>query len=311
MIPTRAAVPTRAAAFANRPHHRRSARLAHQAVGLALGLSLVSISACGGPLGHRSTAEMADKVPLGQGIRRVRVEIEQGTIGVKPGEGRFADYAGGVRRAGDTAADLAKLEQVPFQLTMHADDARPDTLILRGPHLPAGVSGLLSIELGLRLPAEVELEIVVTGSGHITVGERTARTFARTGRGDLRFESCRGPVDAKTGRGMVIAFEHCGDLDIETKVGDMQAFVREPGSSIRLVTGQGTVQCGVPEDTPFDLDARAEVGRIGAGFGLEAAKIGSYGAALVGRQGAATTRVVLRTGSGHLAFKPKKFGSKP
>jgi hypothetical protein len=275
---------------------------------MTLGLAAVSISACGGPLSHRSTAEMADRVPLGQGVRCVRIELDQGTVGVKPGEGRFADYAGGVRRAADTAEDLAKLEQVPFQLTVHADPARPDTLILRGPRLPAGVSGLLSIELGMRLPAEIELEVVITGSGHVTVGERAAKTTARTGRGDLRFEACRGAVDAKTGRGMVIAFEHCGDLDIETKVGDMQAFVREPGSLIRLVTGQGTVQVGVPEDTPFDLDARAEVGRIGAGFGLTSETIGSYGAALVGRQGAATTRVVLRTGHGHLAFKPKKFG---
>ncbi|MFY9341843.1 MAG: hypothetical protein WAT39_05105 [Planctomycetota bacterium] len=265
------------------------------------------LAACSGGLSQRSTAEMADKVPVGQGIRCVRIELENGTIGIANGTDRAADYAGGVRRAADTAADLAKIEQVAFRLEVRPDAARPDTLILAGPRMPEGVVGLLSLELGLRLPPEIELEVAITGSGHITVGERKARVLASTGRGDLRFEACRGPVKADTGRGTVIAFDHAGDLDILTKVGDMTAFVREPASLIRLVSGQGTVQCGVPEGTGFDLDARAETGFVGAGFGLAAERVGEFGSALVARQGSGATRVVLRTGSGHLAFKPKKF----
>lgn len=274
-------------------------------------VGIVLVLKGGGGLGHRSVAEMADKLPIGQDIDCVRIEIQNGTVGVDiplPGvTERLVDYAGGVRRAADTAEELARLEQIAFRLAVVADDKRPRTLVLRGPMLPEASAGLLAIELGVRLPADLPVEVVITGSGHVTAGNRTGRTFAETGRGDLRFERCRGPVRAKSGRGNVIAFDHCGDLDIHTVVGDMQAFVKEPGAVIRLVSGQGTVQCGVPATCEFDLDARAEVGRIGADFDLAAETIGSYGAALVGKRGSARTKVVLRTGAGHLAFKVKTF----
>jgi hypothetical protein len=70
--------------------------------------------------------------------------------------------------------------------------------------------------------------------------------------------------------------------------------------------GAAPVQCHVPESIEFEVDARAEVGRVGNGFGLEVQSIGDFGAALVGRRGAGTTAVVLRTGSGRISFTPRK-----
>ena len=148
---------------------------------------------------------------------------------------------------------------------------------------------------------------MITGSGHVTIANRTASTDVQTGRGDLRFEHCACRVKARTGRGMVIAFDHRGDLDIHTMVGDMQAFVREPGDLIRLVTGQGTVQCHVPSTIEFDLDARAEIGDIGNGFGLQVEKVLDYGRVLIGKRGSIRTKVVLRIGSGHLSIAPREF----
>jgi hypothetical protein len=167
---------------------------------------------------------------------------------------------------------------------------------------------VLAFEVGVRLPKDLRVEVVVAGSGHVTVANRAGSTLVQTARGDLRFERCVGAVRAKTGSGNVIAFDHEGDLDVLTGAGDMQAFVRKPAAELRLVTGKGTVQCGVPEGCEFDLDGRAEVGRIGVDFGLQATKVGEFGAAVVGRRGAATTKVVLRTASGHLAFRSKRFG---
>ena len=264
-----------------------------------------------GGFGHRSVAELADVVPIGHDIEVVRIELQNGTVGVDvPEPGRREPevaYAGGVRRAASDAAELAQLEQIPIRLVPVADPARPRTLVLRGPELPPGSGGLLAFELGIRVPSDLTLEIAVAGSGHITVANRRGRTLIDTGRGDLRFEHCRGPVRAKTGRGMVIAFDHVGDLDLHTVVGDIQAFVAEPAALLRLVSGKGTVQCGVPASCEFDLDARAEIGRIGADFGLVGETVGTYGAALVGKRGSGRTKVVLRTGSGHLAFKEHRF----
>jgi hypothetical protein len=274
---------------------------------------LVSVVAAmllsGGGLGYRSVAEMDGKVPIGHDVERVRIEIQNGTVGVDdvidPSD-RSVQFAGGVRRAADSAEELRQIEAVPFQLVAAIDPTQPNTLVLRGPRLPAGSTGLLAYELGVRVPAELAIEVVVEVNGHVTVGHRRARVDVSTKRGDLRFEHCTGPVRAKTDRGNVIAFDHRGDLDLFTVVGDMQAFVREPGVLLRLDTGQGSVQCGVPPDCEFDLDARAEVGRIGADFGLTAETVGRYGAALVGTQGSGRTKVVLRTGSGHLSFRARK-----
>lgn len=264
---------------------------------------LPMVSGCGAA--HRSTANLAEQHPIGAGIDSIRIEIDNGTIGIDVSTAREVAVRGGIRRAAETATELAQLEAVAPGLRVVADPQRPNLLVLRGPSLPPGVNGLLGLELGIHLPADLPLEIVITGSGHVTLARRQARSKVKTGRGDLRFEDCDGGVQARSGRGNVIAFGHRGDLDVHTTVGDMQAFVDAPGKLCRLVSGQGTVQLHVPPETPFDVDARAEIGRIGNGFGLTAQTVARYGAALVGKQGAASTAIVMRTGAGHLTFAPK------
>jgi hypothetical protein len=265
------------------------------------------LAACGAGQSHRSTANVKGSQPILAGIQRIRIEVENGTVGVAPGAERVVRWAGGVRRAADSAAELAVLETLGGDLVPVVNPAEPDLLLLRGPRLPDGANGLLGFELGVHVPADLPLELVVLGSGHLTASARQAPTRATTGRGDLRFEGCAGGVTAKTGRGHVIAFEHRGDIDIHTMVGDMQVFVREPGSRIRLVTGRGNVQCHVPPEAGFVLDARAESGVCHNGFGLTTEKVGAYGGVMVGRQGAGDTKVVLRTAEGHLSMTKKLF----
>ena len=128
-----------------------------------------------------------------------------------------------------------------------------------------------------------------------------------SGRGDLRFEDCRGSLTGRTKHGNVIVVHHRGDIALRTDHGDMQVFVREPGTQLQLVTGGGTVQCLVPADLEFDVDARAETGKIGNGFGLPVTKPTKYSAVMVGQRGSARTKVVLRTGEGALSFAPNRF----
>jgi hypothetical protein len=274
--------------------------------GSAVG-ALLLLGACGGALGHRSVAEERRSFPLAANIDRVRIEIENGTLEVDSSLAREVSYAGGVRRAADTADALAAIERVGVGFSAAPDPNLPSVLVLRGPELPKGVAGVLGMEVGVRLPADLPLDVAIAGSGHVVVANRAAATHVATGRGDLRFERCQGGVEARTGRGNVIAFGHRGVLDVYTMIGDMQAFVREPAERIRLVTGQGTVQLHVPATIEFDLDARTELGRIGNGFGLEPERIGKYAAALVARRGAAHTKVVMRSAAGHLSIAPKTF----
>ena len=268
-----------------------------------------SLAACGGHLSERSYAQMSGKVTIGQEIERVRVEIENGTVGIDSSLEPGITYGGGVRRAADTPAELAILDAVPVELQAAPDPDDAKTLVVRGPARPAATPGaVMAFELGIRVPATMPLEVRVAANGHVTIANRAATTRVTTGRGDLRFENCAGGVFAKTGRGMVIVFGHRGDLEVQTMAGDMQAFVDEPATSIRLVTGQGTVQCHVAPSIEFDLDARAEIGKIGNGFGLTPEPGTGYGAVLVGKRGTARTKVILRTGSGHLSIAPRRDG---
>lgn len=269
-------------------------------------LAVACLGGCGGSLSHRSVDEASTRVPIGPEVKRVRIEVQNGSVGVDQGAGAEAEIAVGVRRAADSEEELRRLEQVPFQLQPTSDPERPGVLILRGPSLPDGSQGLLALELGIRLPAALELEVLIRGNGHVVVANRRAAVQVETGRGDLRFEYLHGAVKARTGRGNVIAIDHRGPLDIVTMVGDMQAFVREPDRAINLATGHGTVQCLIPEGLGFEVDARAEVGRIRNRFGVPVERDG-YRASMVGRHGTGGPTIVLRTGQGDLSLAGKQW----
>lgn len=263
---------------------------------------------CGGSLSHRSVAEMSGELPIDATVQRIRVEVPTGTVGVKAGAGRTIVYGGGVRRAADSAEDLARLEAIPLELTAVLDTGEPGTLVVRAPGLGSGdPKGVFGLELGLHVPGGIPLEIKVAGSGNITLDHRNAASKASTARGDLRFQWCVGALEARTGRGNVIVIDHQGDVDIDVGIGDMQAFVEQPGTQLRLVTGQGTLQCHVPTALDFEADAAVAVGHISNGFGFAVEKTGDYSAALRGKQGSGRTRVVLRSGAGTVSLIPKKF----
>ncbi len=276
--------------------------------GLATGVVMCFlVVGCGGPLGHRSTAQFDGELAIPDGIAKLRVEVPTGTVGVVPGEGRTIRYQGGVRRAADSAASLANLEAIALQFAAAPDPADPTLLVVRAPGIPAGQPpGVFGLEVGLFVPAGLPLEVVVAGNGHVTMADRAAPTKVRTNRGDLRFERCKADVAARTGTGNVIAFDQVGDVDLETGLGDMQVFVEKPARRITLVTGQGTVQCHVPDTCGFVVDAVASVGKIGNGFGLEVEQKG-YSGALRGQRGDGAVEIVLRTGSGHLSLSPKRW----
>src|SRR5690606_29342013 len=250
-------------------------------------LSLLS-SGCA----HRSVADTLGTIPCGPEVRQIRIEMANGTLDLATllagAAGDEITWDGGVRRDAITAEGLVAIEKVSTALTgtlitvATASDAA-GTLVVKCPEAPKGVVGMIAYEGNLRIPAAIPVEVVVSGNGHVTMVGREAFSKVRTGRGDLRFQACKGGVEANTGQGVLIAFDHEGDLDVRTGLGDMQVFMKQPGSKITLDTGQGTVQCHIPAETEFEVDARAQIGRIGNDFGLQVRKVGEYGAAMTGR----------------------------
>ncbi len=256
---------------------------------------------------HRATERISGELALPPGIERVRIELDNGTLDVglplAEAPARQLSYQGGVRMDANSEGELEQLRGVAPELVAAPDPEDPKLLVVRGPRAPAGVQGMIAYEGNLRVDPSLAVEVVIRDNGHVTLVGRRASSRVRTRRGDLRFEDCSGGVEATTGQGNVIAYAHRGDLDVRSQSGDMQAFVDQPGERITLSTGKGTVQCCVPEDIECEIDARAEIGRIGNDFGFEVTKPSAYSSALVGRRGGSKTRVLLRTAAGHIAVR--------
>lgn len=272
----------------------------------AVAAALLAATACS----HRSVANIGGTLAIPEGVTTVRLEVDNGTldIGTEDPANPSQDivYKGGLRRDAGSEEQLKQLEAVAEELRAQLDPEQPTRLIVRGPEVPAGVTGMIAVEAGIRIPAGLKVEVVVRQNGHVTVVGRRADIEVRTRRGDLRFEDCHGAVDASTGQGVLIAYDHRGDLDVRSDNGDMQAFMSELGDVLNLGSGKGTVQCHLPADSGFEVDARVETGRIGSDFGLEPVKVGDYSAKLVGRHGSGRTKVVLRTVSGHIALRQRR-----
>tara|TARA_R110002096_G_scaffold20050_10_gene66892 strand:- start:4006 stop:4869 length:864 start_codon:yes stop_codon:yes gene_type:complete len=263
-----------------------------------------------GACAHRSVSTTKGALSFGVDVTKIRIEMSNGTLDLAAVEAGASQseitWQGGIRRDAGSAEDLTKIEVVSTELAGSMDPGEPGTFVVTCPKAPSGVVGMIAYEGNLRVPAKLPLEVVVTDNGHVTMAGREAFSKVTTRRGDLRFQACKGGVEANTGQGNVIAFDHEGDLDVRTGLGDMQVFIVKPGKQITLWTGQGTVQCHVPADIEFQVDARAEIGRIGNDFDIEVRKVGEYSAAMAGIHISPKTVVLLRTASGHISLIRRK-----
>ena len=267
---------------------------------------LALFTACTGGLGHRSMAPMQGELVIPAGVTQVRVEIQNGSIEVNQGKVGAVGYRGQVRRAADTAEQLQRFEGQGTELVA-AESPSADTLVLRGPSRPQGADmGVLAVELILEVPEGLAVSLIVSGSGNLSINDRSAAIELDCGRGDLRMKRTRGTAKLHSGRGNIIADDHSGDLDVNLDVGDMQVFVREPAARVRLVTGMGNVQCLVPPATQFRVEARTQTGKLANGFGLAMEREG-FSSWMVGQRGDGRTELVMHSGKGHLSLSHKTF----
>jgi hypothetical protein len=219
---------------------------------------------------HRSIIQMGGAVPVPAGVREVVFTMQNGLLTLVGDAGDSLRYEGLLKRSGDTQELLATVEQIPGVFTAERAPEHPDILIVTLPRVGDALlgHGFVAAKVVVHMPAALETTVTVAGSGQLNVEDLHAPLHLTTLRGDLSVLRCSGPAQLKTDRGNTLVNEHRGDIDVETKAGDILAFVREPGKHIRLVTGEGTVQCFVPPDTGFRLDARATTGKVANGFGV-------------------------------------------
>ena len=259
-----------------------------------------------GSCANRSVVTTQGALSYGPNVKKIRIEMTNGTLDVAVlEEGASASkvtWQGGLRRDSLSEEGLIEIEKVPTMLSGALDPDEPTTFVVRCPISPEGIEGMIAYEGSVRVLATMPIEVVVTNNGHVTMVGRRAFSKITTRRGDLRFEQCSGGIEANTGQGVLIAYDHEGDLDVRTGLGDMQVFMTTLGEQVTLSTGQGTVQCHVPWESEFEVDARAEIGRIGNDFDFEVRKVGEYSAAMTGVRGKGDAEVILRTASGHISL---------
>lgn len=268
---------------------------------------LLATAACTGGMSERSTALLQGRLDLPPDLASLQVALEDGHVEVQPATERAIVFRGGVRRAADTREELAVIEAAGAEVRLLPVAGKPGAYVLRGPDRPADSRGVLAIEVKLEVPPDIPLQVVMKGSGGLVADDRRAATELATGRGDVRLTRCAGAGKVQTGHGMVIVYDHRGDLDVEVGVGGVQVFVREPGQRLRVIDNLGDVQCYVPIDAGFRVDARVETGKIANGFGFEVQRPAAYSATMAGSRGDGRTEIVLRAGTGHLSLSHKTF----
>jgi hypothetical protein len=283
---------------------RRRHRPAPFVANASIAILLAGLAACS----HRSINAVEGSLQVPADTKVVAIEVQNGSVRLKRGPAGQIAYRGDVRRSAESAEQLARLDALPAAFTAAPDPAQPGRLVVQGPRVEAAELGpnFLAVEAELTLPPGVDVTLAIAGSGHIEAEGLEGSLDLATRRGDLRLMRCSGSTVLRTSQGMTIVYDHRGDLDIKATLGDMQVFVREPGKVLRLVTGQGNVQCLIPADTGFRLDARAQTGKVANGFGFPVDQ-SSYTGVMVGDRGDQRTQIVLRTEKGHLSLSHKTF----
>lgn len=118
------------------------------------------------------------------------------------------------------------------------------------------------------------------GSGSITLTDIGGSVDAATGSGSIKADGIAGAFDARAGSGLVTLVQAAaGDVNVATgsgssdlrgvdgalqaRAGSGRISVQgEPRGRWDLTTGSGSIRVDVPADAAFELDARANSGRI-------------------------------------------------
>ncbi len=302
------------------PSHGRFGRRCARA---ALALALCGATACSGRHTHVADESFEVEFPLPAEARTVRLDILEGAITFAPGKPGVVRIEALARRASTDAAGIERLAAIDARPVV-VPGRDPAVFDLRGPRLPDGLS-YPGHRLVTRCYVEVPPDIAVegtTGSGHMAAVERRADVALQTGHGALRLDNCAGHAMLRSTRGAVVVDEHSGSLDLEHAVWQgetipetsqrkgetMQLFFTAIGEKgVRVVAPHANVQCHLPGDATFTMDATTGAGRSKNGFGVPVEPLAGkkFGTAMRGTVGSGGPTVLIAVDYGNVSLRAR------
>ncbi|MFH1219082.1 MAG: DUF4097 family beta strand repeat-containing protein [Candidatus Eisenbacteria bacterium] len=270
------------------------ARWTLAAVAAALVTMVLASCTIDGPFKYTETKMETRTVPV-EGIATLETRLGSADITVVTKEGTDAEfiitktYKAHEREYGENllAETAVKIERQGSRLVLTRENTKKV-------NVDVVFKGYVSIEITATLPAGIALDIL-TGSGDILVGDRTAAILIHSGSGDITVGGAAGGIDVKSGSGDVRLQQAKGTVKFTSGSGDF--FGGDIEGVAEGSTGSGEVNI---EKIVGDLTVSTGSGDVSvlSATGKVSARSGSGDMEFRGHKGGAD----ILTSSGDIAF---------
>jgi hypothetical protein len=249
-------------------------------------------------VGGAAVADDWNKTYTVAGHPELRVETDDGSVTVRPGDGRRI-----VARVTTSVWKIA-----PGEVEIHESQAGDHVdLTVRIPHRPFTFSARgRSLRVELEVPRQLRSDIR-TGDGNIDIEGVTGETHLRTGDGRIEAESLEGSLHAESGDGHVRVRGRLDLLTLHTGDGSIEADVL-PGSKMssawRVESGDGSVTLRLPPNFAADLDLHTGDGGISMDLPAVSGVSGRHDKEMTARLNGGGAALSVRTGDGSIHIRP-------
>ncbi|HLK62720.1 MAG TPA: DUF4097 family beta strand repeat-containing protein [Bryobacteraceae bacterium] len=241
-----------------------------------------------------ATADDWSKTYSVAGRPDLRVETDDGSVTIRPGDGR--------RIEAHVTTTVWKI--APGEVEIHESQSGDRVeLTVKIPHRPFTFSGRgRSIHVDLRVPRQIHTDIR-TGDGNIDMDGISGETRLRTGDGHIEALQLEGSVNAESGDGHVRVQGRLEGLTLHTGDGSVEAEVL-PGSRMssgwRVETGDGSVTLKLPDSFGADLELHTGDGSIALDMPALRSTGGKHEKDMHARLGSGGAVFSVRTGDGSI-----------
>jgi hypothetical protein len=214
-------------------------------VGTMLSAAVAGCSGLTPFVGQR--VESSERVPVND-ASSLAVDVDTGDVTVRSEE-REDVAVDVVKQSSSVGVDLSKYE---FRVE------RPDDRVrLRGAWTgDTGLSGGPSMDLDVRVPADLAVSTARTGTGDVDVQDVTGDVLARSSTGDVTVRSVAGAVRTETSTGDITVADVDAFAGASTSTGDVDVEAPAVDGATETETSTGDVTAALSAD--LDAEVRAE-----------------------------------------------------